>query len=51
MTELNLVVLKEPVLVHGLVTGGVGTMVHRYDDEKASEVKFVDNCGTTIVRF
>lgn len=31
MTELDLVVLKESILEHGLVTGDVGTMVHRYD--------------------
>ncbi len=48
MTELDLVVLKESILEHGLVTGDVGTVVHRYDDEKASEIEFVDTRGTTI---
>lgn len=48
MTELDLVILKQSTIEHGLVAGGVGTIVHRYDDEKASEVEFVDTRGTTI---
>ncbi len=48
MTELDLVVLKESIVEHGLVVGDVGTIVHRYDDEGASEVEFVDTRGTTI---
>ena len=48
MTELDLVVLKESIIEHGLVAGDVGTIVHRYDDEEASEVEFVDTRGTTI---
>lgn len=48
MTELDLVVLKESIIEHGLVAGDVGTVVHRYDDEEASEVEFVDTRGTTI---
>lgn len=47
MTELDLVVLKESTIEHGLVTGDVGTVVYRYDDEKASQVEFVDTRGTT----
>ena len=48
MTELDLVVLKKTIMEHGLVAGDVGTVVHRYDDEEASEVEFVDTRGTTI---
>ena len=48
MTELDLVVLEEPVVEHGLVAGDVGTVVHRYADDEASEVEFVDTQGTTI---
>lgn len=48
MTELDLVVLKESIIKHGLVAGDVGTVVHRYDNEEASEVEFVDTRGTTI---
>lgn len=48
MTELDLVVLKESIIEHGLVAGDVGTVVYRYDDEKSSEVEFVDTRGTTI---
>ena len=48
MTELDLVVLKESIVEHGLVAGDVGTVVHRYDDREASEVEFVDTRGTTI---
>ena len=48
MTELDLVVLKEPIVEHGLVAGDVGTVVHRYADDEASEVEFVDTQGTTI---
>ncbi|MDE2890104.1 MAG: DUF4926 domain-containing protein [Gemmatimonadota bacterium] len=48
MTELDLVVLKESIIEHGLVAGDVGTVVHRYSDEEASEVEFVDTRGTTI---
>lgn len=45
---MDLVVLKESIIAHGLVAGDVGTVVHRYDDEEASEVEFVDTRGTTI---
>ena len=48
MIELDLVILKESIVEHGLVSGDVGTVVHRYDDEEASEVEFVDTSGTTI---
>ena len=48
MTDLDLVVLVESIVDHGLVAGDVGTVVHRYADEKASEVEFVDTQGTTI---
>ncbi len=48
MTELDLVVLKESIVEHGLVGGDVGTVVHRYADDEASEVEFVDTQGTTI---
>ena len=48
MTELDLVVLEEPILEHGLVAGDVGTVVHRYADDETSEVEFVDIQGTTI---
>ena len=45
---MDLVVLKKTIMEHGLVAGDVGTVVHRYDDEEASEVEFVDTRGTTI---
>ena len=48
MTELDLVVLGEPIVEHRLVAGDVGTVVHRYADGEASEVEFVDTQGTTI---
>ncbi len=48
MTELDMVVLKESIVEHGLVAGDVGTVVHRYADDEASEVEFVDSQGTTI---
>lgn len=48
MTELDLVVLEEPVVEHGLVAGDVGTVVHGYADDEASEVEFVDTQGTRI---
>ena len=48
VTELDLVVLEEPIVEHGLVAGDVGAVVHRYADDKASEVEFVDIQGTTI---
>lgn len=48
MNELDLVVLEEPFAEHGLMVGDVGTIVHRYADEQASEVEFVDTQGTTL---
>ena len=48
VTELDLVALGEPVVEHGLVAGDVGTVVHRYAGDGASEVEFVDTQGTTI---
>ena len=48
MTEWDLVVLEESIVEHGLVAGDVGTVVHRYSDNDASEVEFVDAQGTTI---
>ncbi len=48
MTELDLVVLKESIVEHGLAAGDVGTVVHRYADDEASEVEFADTQGTTI---
>ena len=48
MTELDMVVLKESIVEHGLVAGDVGTVVHRYANDEASEVEFVDTQGTTI---
>ena len=48
VTDLDLVVLAEPIVEHGLVAGDVGTVVHRYADDGASEVEFVDTQGTTI---
>ena len=48
MTELDLVVLQESIVEHGLVAGDVGTVVHRYVGGEASEVEFVDTQGTTI---
>ena len=48
MTELEMVVLEKPIPPHGLVVGDVGTVVHRYADDHASEVEFVDAHGNTI---
>ena len=48
MTELDLVVLQESIVEHGLVAGDVGTVVHGYADGEASEVESVDTQGTTI---
>ena len=48
MRELGTVVLKKPFPEHGLVAGDVGTIVHRYPDNRASEVEFVDADGNTI---
>lgn len=48
MTELDLVVLQDSIVEHGLVAGDVGTVVQRYADGEASEVEFVDPQGATI---
>ena len=48
VTELDLVVLEEPIVEHGLLAGDVGTVVHGHADDEALEVEFVDTQGTTI---
>ena len=48
MTELALVVLEKPIAEHGLVVGDVGTVVHKYASDHATEVEFVDANGNTI---
>ena len=48
MNEIDLVVLLKPFAEHGLQIGDVGTVVHRYGDDHASEVEFVDADGNTI---
>ena len=48
LNELDMVVLTEDVLDHGLTSGDVGTIVHRYSDGKAHEVEFVTGEGTTV---
>lgn len=46
--ELEPVVLKYDVPEHGLKSGDVGAVVHRYADRQAYEVEFVTAEGKTI---
>ncbi|MCA9737906.1 MAG: DUF4926 domain-containing protein [Gemmatimonadota bacterium] len=48
MKEHDLVVLKGPVVEHGLVEGDIGTVVHLYEDGAAAEVEFARANGTTV---
>ncbi len=46
--ELDTVVLTRDVPEHGLVTGDVGAVVHRYPDGALFEVEFVTADGHTV---
>lgn len=46
--ELAPVVLRKALPEHGLETGDVGTVVHRYEDGDAFEVEFVTGDGRTV---
>jgi len=46
--ELETVVLLHDVSQHGLKSGDVGAVVHRYGDGKAFEVEFVTAEGRTV---
>ena len=48
MEELETVVLGRDVPEHGLKSGDIGAVVHRYADSKAFEVEFVTAEGKTI---
>lgn len=48
ISEQDMVVLKHDLKEHGLETGDVGTVVHRYDSGEALEVEFVTGEGETI---
>lgn len=48
IAELDLVVLTRDLAEHGLCQGDVGTVVHRYADERAFEVEFVTAGGATV---
>lgn len=46
--ELDCVVLRRDIPEHGLETGDVGAVVHRYADGEAFEVEFVTGEGETV---
>lgn len=46
--ELAPVVLTKPLPEHGLETGDVGTVVHRYEHGDAYEVEFLTGDGRTV---
>jgi len=46
--ELDTVVLTRDIPEHGLVTGDVGAVVHRYPDGPLFEVEFVTAEGRTV---
>ena len=48
IAELDLVALKRDVAEHGLRTGDIGTVVHRYADGRAFAVELMTGDGTTI---
>jgi len=46
--ELDRVVLQNDLPEHGLVKGGLGAVVHVYDEGAGFEVEFVDADGRTV---
>ena len=46
--ELDTVVLKHDLSEHGLKSGDVGAVVHRYSDGSVFEVEFVAAEGRTV---
>jgi len=48
MKEFDIVVLQIDLPEHGLKTGDIGSIVHKYNEEKAVEVEFVTGEGHTL---
>ncbi len=48
MNELDSVVLTKELPEHNLTVGDIGTVVHRYEEEGAAEVEFLNAAGKTI---
>jgi hypothetical protein len=48
LQELELAVLRQDLLVHGLIAGDIGTVVFVHADGKAYEVEFVTADGRTV---
>ena len=48
MKELDIVVLQSDLIEHGLKSGDIGTVVHKYSEGDAVEVEFVTGEGRTI---
>jgi hypothetical protein len=46
--ELDTVVLLRDIEEHGLASGDIGAVVHRYGDGKAYEVEFTTGGGRTV---
>ena len=46
--ELDVVAITQDVPEHGLISGDVGTVVHRYKDDEAYEVEVVAANGHTV---
>jgi hypothetical protein len=49
MKEFDIVVLKSDLPDHGLKSGDIGTVVHKYSEADAAEVEFVTGEGRTVV--
>ena len=48
MKEFDIVVLKSDLPDHGLKSGDIGTVVHKYSGSDAAEVEFVTGEGSTV---
>ncbi len=48
MREHSLVVLTRAVPEHGLEAGDIGTVVHRYRDDRAFEVEFTGSDARSV---
>ena len=46
--ELEIVALTRDIVGYGLKIGDIGTVVHRYKDQRTFEVEFVSAEGETI---
>lgn len=48
MKKFDIVVLQIDLPEHGLKAGDIGSIVHKYSEEKAVEVEFVTGEGHTL---